>query len=103
MEATQAARIDPREFRQTLGHFATGVIIMEAKVKAQVYGMPAHAFRPVLLDPPPVLISVDHPKFCSNQIHVEIAKTSRRLEFRVKPASGRFNTANPKFIFHITV
>lgn len=53
-------RIDPRTFRSALGHFATGVTVITTKTDGQVHGMTANAFMSVSLDPPLVLVSVDH-------------------------------------------
>jgi flavin reductase (DIM6/NTAB) family NADH-FMN oxidoreductase RutF len=60
METAQHVKIDPREFRNTLGRFASGVTVITTEVEAQVYGMTANAFMSVSLDPPLVLISVDN-------------------------------------------
>jgi flavin reductase (DIM6/NTAB) family NADH-FMN oxidoreductase RutF len=50
--------INPLDFRNTMGRFATGVTIITTEVEAQVHGMTANAFMSVSLDPPLVLVSV---------------------------------------------
>lgn len=60
METAQEAGIDPREFRNTLGRFATGVTIITTEVEGQVHGMTANAFVSVSLNPPLILVSVDN-------------------------------------------
>jgi flavin reductase (DIM6/NTAB) family NADH-FMN oxidoreductase RutF len=60
METTQEGAIDPREFRNCLGHFATGVTIITTEVDGQVHGMTANGFMSVSLNPPLVVISVGH-------------------------------------------
>ena len=50
---------NPREFRNALGRFATGITVITASNNGQVYGMTANAFMSVSLDPPLVLVSVD--------------------------------------------
>jgi len=50
--------IDPREFRNCLGRFATGVTVITTELDGQVHGMTANGFMSVSLEPPLVLISV---------------------------------------------
>ena len=51
--------VSQTEFRQALGHFATGVtVITVARGAGQVHGMTANAFTSVSLDPPLVLVCV---------------------------------------------
>ena len=53
--------IDPREFRTTLGRFASGVIVLSTvSDDGRVHGMTASGFVSVSLDPAIVLASVDH-------------------------------------------
>ena len=51
---------DPREYRNTLGQFATGVTIITALEDGTPLGMTANAFVSVSLDPPLVLVSLDN-------------------------------------------
>ncbi len=53
--------IGPDDFRRVLGHFATGVTILTtADPEGRPTGLTASAFCSVSLDPPLVLICVDH-------------------------------------------
>ncbi len=52
--------IDPKEFRDTLGRFATGVTVVTARNGGLQRGMTANAFSSLSLDPPLVLVCVDH-------------------------------------------
>jgi len=53
--------IDPLEFRRTLGCFATGVtIITVADQDGKPRGLTANAFSSLSLDPPQVLVCIDH-------------------------------------------
>jgi flavin reductase (DIM6/NTAB) family NADH-FMN oxidoreductase RutF len=53
--------ISKDEFRHALGHFATGVtVITVVRGPEQVHGMTANAFASVSLDPPLVLVCVEH-------------------------------------------
>ncbi len=54
MAVTQA------EFRRALGSFATGVTVITIDYEGEVHGMTANAFTSVSLDPPLVLVCVDH-------------------------------------------
>ena len=57
-ETDQTITIDPREFRNCLGRFATGVTVITTEVDGQAHGMTANGFMSVSLEPPLVLISV---------------------------------------------
>jgi len=50
----------PREYRNALGRFATGVTVVTTQYGDRVHGMTANAFVSVSLDPPLVLVSVDN-------------------------------------------
>jgi flavin reductase (DIM6/NTAB) family NADH-FMN oxidoreductase RutF len=53
--------VDPAEFRRILGHWATGVaIVTTAGAGDDPRGLTANAFASVSLDPPLVLVCVDH-------------------------------------------
>lgn len=53
--------LPPAEFRRVLGHFATGVTIVTTSDRdARPTGLTASAFSSVSLDPPLVLVCVDH-------------------------------------------
>ena len=60
VERTEETHIDPLEFRRTLGRFASGITVVTTTHEGEVYGMTANAFVSVSLDPPLVLVSVDH-------------------------------------------
>jgi flavin reductase (DIM6/NTAB) family NADH-FMN oxidoreductase RutF len=64
---------DPRLFRQTLGHFATGVTVITTVHEGIVHAMTANAFCSVSLEPPLVLISVDN----RNHMHRLLARSGR--------------------------
>ncbi|ASN81720.1 MULTISPECIES: flavin reductase family protein [Deinococcus] len=57
---TDHAGIEPFEFRQTLGRFASGVTIITAADRDERRGMTASAFVSVSMTPPLILISVDN-------------------------------------------
>ena len=63
-----------REFRNSLGRFATGVTVVTALQNGKVHGMTANAFVSVSLNPPLVLVSLDN----------------RSRMHRILPAVGRF-------------
>ena len=58
METAQP--FDTRAYRQALGKFATGVTVVTTLHDQDVHGMTANAFVSVSLEPPLVLVSVDH-------------------------------------------
>lgn len=56
---TTTARFDPRDFRQALGRFATGVTIVTTRAAdGTPVGMTANSFNSVSMDPPMVLWSL---------------------------------------------
>ena len=57
--ASFTGSIEPREFRNVLGRFASGVTIVTTELDGQIHGMTANAFMSVSLDPPLVLVSVN--------------------------------------------
>ena len=52
--------IDQSEFRQALSHFATGVTVVTTRDGPELVGMTVSAFASLSLDPPLVLICIDH-------------------------------------------
>lgn len=57
MSQTEAP-FTPRDFRNALGRFATGITVVTTVVDGEVRGMTANAFVSVSLEPPLVLVSV---------------------------------------------
>lgn len=64
---------DLRDFRNTLGRFATGVTVITALDNGKPHCMTANAFTSVSLDPPLVLVSLDN----RSRMH-RIVATARR-------------------------
>jgi flavin reductase len=59
--STMPLPISEKDFREALGHFVTGVTVVTAeRASGQVHGMTANAFTSVSLNPPLVLVCVDH-------------------------------------------
>lgn len=58
VKAPVATPIDPRLFRNVMGHFATGVTVVTYRHGDETLGMTANAFMSVSLDPPLATISV---------------------------------------------
>lgn len=55
------AVIAPEEFRRALGHFATGVTVVTTRdTRERPTGLTVSAFAALSLDPPLVLVCVDH-------------------------------------------
>lgn len=79
---TKPIPIDGKQFRQVLGHFATGVTVITADAAEGPVGMVANSFTSVSLDPPLVLFCPatasdtwpsirDHGGFCVNVLNHE--------------------------------
>ena len=58
--AAESADFDPRQFRNALGRFASGVTVITALHEGNPHGMTANAFVSVSLAPPLVLVSLDN-------------------------------------------
>ncbi|MFD1708940.1 flavin reductase family protein [Siminovitchia sediminis] len=51
--------MEPREFRNTLGHFATGVTVITTTTGTENIGLTANAFSSLSLEPPLILVCID--------------------------------------------
>lgn len=60
--------VDPLEFRQATGRFATGVTVVTTGDKYDIHGMTANSFVSVSLDPPLILVSVANSAKMHSQI-----------------------------------
>jgi flavin reductase (DIM6/NTAB) family NADH-FMN oxidoreductase RutF len=63
--------LNPSEFRHAMGCFATGVTIITLDLEGEVHGMTANAFASVSLDPPLVLVCVDHTTRTHAHLHTK--------------------------------
>jgi flavin reductase len=63
--------LNPAEFRKAMGCFATGVTIITVDLQGEVHGMTANAFASVSLDPPLVLVCVDHATRTHAHLHAK--------------------------------
>jgi flavin reductase len=54
----QRSGIDVRQFRDCLGHFATGVTVVTSAAGSGPHGMTVNSFTSVSMDPPLVLVSL---------------------------------------------
>src|SRR5271168_2254230 len=63
--------LNPTEFRKAMGCFATGVTIITLDLQGEVHGMTANAFASVSLDPPLVLVCVDHSARTHAHLHAK--------------------------------
>lgn len=57
--------LDPREFRNALGRFATGICVITADDNGQPFGMTVNSFASVSLDPALVLWSIQKDSECA--------------------------------------
>jgi flavin reductase (DIM6/NTAB) family NADH-FMN oxidoreductase RutF len=85
-----------KDFRATVGTFATGVTVITTRGDEHSYGMTANAFSSVSLDPPLVLVCVISPSegrdqiaqngcFAVNILHAEQEPISRYFASRDRP------------------
>jgi 3-hydroxy-9,10-secoandrosta-1,3,5(10)-triene-9,17-dione monooxygenase reductase component len=62
--------IDTREFRQTVGQFATGVTVIACEIEGAVHALTANSFTSLSLDPPLVLFCVGRGTRTGQLIHI---------------------------------
>src|SRR4030081_312373 len=85
-----------KNFRATVGSFATGVTVVTTRGEEQAYGMTANAFSSVSLDPPLVLVCVmsgsegsshieQNRCFAINVLHADQEPLSRYFASRDRP------------------
>jgi flavin reductase (DIM6/NTAB) family NADH-FMN oxidoreductase RutF len=85
-----------KDFRATVGTFATGVTVITTQGEEHAYGMTANAFSSVSLDPPLVLVCVISPSagcdhiqsngcFAVNILHANQEPLSRYFASRDRP------------------
>jgi flavin reductase (DIM6/NTAB) family NADH-FMN oxidoreductase RutF len=63
--------LNSSDFRKAMGCFATGVTIITVDLEGEVHGMTANAFASVSLDPPLVLVCVDHSTRTHAHLHAK--------------------------------
>src|SRR5277367_1865832 len=63
--------LNPSDFRKAMGCFATGVTIITLDMEGEVHGMTANAFSSVSLEPPLVLVCVDHKTKTHTHLHAK--------------------------------
>ena len=63
--------LNPIEFRRAMGCFATGVTIVTVDLEGEVQGMTANAFASVSLDPPLLLVCVEHSARTHAHLHTK--------------------------------
>lgn len=96
MSTATVAGFTAKDFRSTVGAFATGVTVVTTSGDEHAYGMTANAFSSVSLDPPLVLVCViagsegsDHISrnrcFAVNILHTEQEPLSRYFASRDRP------------------
>ena len=65
--------IDPREFRRTLGRFATGITVVTMRFQGRSYGITVNAFMSVSLKPPLIAVCIDK----RAQAHASLMESDR--------------------------
>jgi flavin reductase (DIM6/NTAB) family NADH-FMN oxidoreductase RutF len=79
-----------KDFRATVGSFATGVTVVTTRGEEQAYGMTANAFSSVSLDPPLVLVCVISPSEGCDQISANGCFAVNILHANQEPISRYF-------------
>ena len=87
--------MNTKNYREVLGHFATGVTIVMAEIAGDIHGMTANSFTSVSLDPPLVLVAVDHKARMRQGIFRNRPLTISILKDNQKPLSQLFAQPHP--------
>lgn len=92
----KAQKLEPRELRNALGHFATGVtIVTTSKESGEPIGMTASSFNAVSLEPPLVLWSIGKSTFSYSTFESSDHFAIHVLNSEQKELSNRFGSSNP--------
>src|SRR5271163_4402329 len=67
----ESGKLSPAEYRKAMGSFATGVTIITLDLEGEVHGMTANAFASVSLNPPLLLVCVDHKARTHAHLHAK--------------------------------
>lgn len=70
--AAEPPTFDARQFRDAMGQFATGVVVISTEFNGEAHAMTANAFMSGSLEPPLVLVSVA----CTARMHERIRESS---------------------------
>jgi flavin reductase (DIM6/NTAB) family NADH-FMN oxidoreductase RutF len=84
------AEFTSKDFRSTVGAFATGVTVVTTSGETHPYGMTANAFSSVSLDPPLILVCVIHPSEGSQHISRNACFAVNILKADQEPVSRYF-------------
>jgi len=68
----EARAFDSRRFRDAMGQFATGVVVISTEFQGEAHAMTANAFMSGSLEPPLVLVSVA----CTARMHARIRESA---------------------------
>ena len=96
--------IDSRAFRQTVGHFATGVTVITTEIDGAIRALTVNSFTAVSLDPPLVLFCVGKTTKTGQAIHalkgfaVNILQRDQQ-DLSTYFAGGWTHPSPPKFTF----
>lgn len=93
--------IQPELLRETMRTWITGVTIVTGSYKGQIHGMTANSFNSITLDPPTVLVALQHHARTENLVRessffgVTILETkqtelARRFAGQIDPEKPRF-------------
>jgi 3-hydroxy-9,10-secoandrosta-1,3,5(10)-triene-9,17-dione monooxygenase reductase component len=96
--------IDARAFRQTAGHFVTGVTVVAVEVEGEIRAITANSFTSLSLDPPLVLFCLGKDTKAGHSIHSAAGFSINILQRHQQPLSAYFagawkDAAPPEFTF----
>ncbi|PSR37904.1 MAG: flavin reductase [Sulfobacillus thermosulfidooxidans] len=87
--------VNSQLFRKTMGHFATGVSVILAELTPDLHAMTANSLTSVSLDPPLILVSVDHNARMHTAMTLGAPFTVNILKASQSQLSTRFANPHP--------
>ena len=88
--------MDPHEFRDVIGRFASGVTVITARHEGRPYGTTASAISSLSLDPPMVLICLNRTSSTGQAIHARRRFAINILGEDQADAAMRFGQQGPR-------
>jgi flavin reductase (DIM6/NTAB) family NADH-FMN oxidoreductase RutF len=69
----EVTRVSSQAFRDALGCFATGIVVITLEQDRQIHGLTVNAFTSISLEPPLVLVCIN----CKNRTHEHLQSVQR--------------------------
>ena len=82
--------MNPTDFRNICGHYATGIAVLTTTHKGEAHGITVNSFSSVSLDPPLVLFCIDKGARFNTTLNAEQSLAINILSEHQQEVSNRF-------------